>query len=174
MNANITTSTIYMNKTEAKAAGKVNSPEFIELNALRAAYPDFRIEVKTTKSKDSMKGLTAEYMEKFIEARIEKNEDEVDMTNLQTFYILRGRDEEGNKVALAPVVSYGELKQWFLAQYPEVEEMTKTVDDILAKAKAKRAAAKEKEKMEAAKAARAATMEILAKAKAKRAAALAQ
>ncbi len=174
MNANISMATIYMNKTEAKAAGKVGTPEFNELNALRAAYPDFRTEIKTTKSKDNMKGLTADYMEKFIEARIEKNEDEVDMVNLQEFYALRGRDEEGNKVALAPVVSYGELKQWFLAQYPEVEEMTKTVDDILAKAKAKRAAAKEKEKMEAAKAARAATNEILAKAKAKRAAALAQ
>ncbi len=174
MNANITTSTIYMTKTEAKAAGKVGTDAFKELKALRAEYPTFRIEVKGTKSKDTMKGLTADYMEKFIEARIAKNEDEADMDNLQVFYTLRGRDEEGNKVDFAPVVSYGELKMWFLTQYPEVEEMTKTVDDILAQAKAKRATAKEMAKQEAVKAARAATNEILAKARANRAATLAQ
>ncbi len=142
MYANIKTKEIIMSKKEAKAAGAVNTPEFHELNALRAANPGFRIEVKTTKSKDTMKGLTADYMEKFIEARIAKNEDEVDMENLQMFYTLRGRDEEGNKVDFAPVVSYGELKMWFLSQYPEIENMSKAVEDILKKAREKREAAK--------------------------------
>ncbi len=142
MYANIKTKEIIMSKKEAKAAGAVNTPEFRELNELRAAFPGFRIVVKATKSKDNMKGLTVEYMEKFIEARIEKNEDEVDMVNLQEFYALRGRDEEGVKVDFAPIASYGELKQWFLAQYPKIENMNKAVEDILKNAKAKREAAK--------------------------------
>ena len=55
-------------------------------------------------------------------------------------------DAHGNEIELARVASYGELKMWFLDAYPAVENMNKTVDDILAKAKknreAKRQAAK--------------------------------
>ena len=135
MNANISASTIIMSKTEAKAAGKVDSPEFQELATLRAAYPTFRIEIKASKSKGTMKGLTVPYMKKYIEAH-----DDAKKTNMTIFNALRGLDENGNENELARVATYGELKMWFLDTYPEVEDMNKTVDDILAKAKKNREA----------------------------------
>lgn len=137
MNANISSASIIMSKAEAKAAGKVNSPEFAELNALRAAYPTFRIVIKASKSKDSMRGLDTNYMERYIKAH-----DDAENTVLKEFYALRGLDDQGQKKELAQAVSYGELKMWFLAAYPEVEKMNETVNAILAKAKAKRLAAK--------------------------------
>ena len=45
MNANLMTKKIEMSKTEAKAAGKINSEKFNELNTLRSMYPTFEIEI---------------------------------------------------------------------------------------------------------------------------------
>ena len=137
MNANISSATIILSKAEAKAAGKTTSAEFAELNELRAAYPTFRIVIRASKSKDSMKGLDTNYMERYIKAH-----DDAENTILKEFYALRGLDENGAKKELAQAVSYGELKMWFLATYPEVEKMTETINTILKKAKAKRTAAK--------------------------------
>lgn len=68
MKAIINKKVIEMTKAEATAAGKTTSPEFTELNKLRAAFPGFRIVVKASKSKDNMKGLTVDYMKKYIAA----------------------------------------------------------------------------------------------------------
>ena len=136
MNANITNSTITMSKSEAKAAGKIGTTEFDMLKALRAAHPTFRIEIKASKSRDNMKGLDANYMEKYIKAHDKDGE------VLREFYSLRGRDENGKKIDFAPVAAYGTLKQWFLTYYPEVGNMNDTVAEILKKAEAKRQAAK--------------------------------
>ena len=142
MKAIIGKKVIEMNKAEAKAAGIYGSVAFDELKALRAEFPGFRIEVKASKSKDNMKGLNISYMKNYIE----KHDDE-DGTNMAIFNQLRGLDRTGNKVEFARVASTGELRMWFLDTYPEVEDMNKTVDDILAKAKknreAKRLAAKQ-------------------------------
>lgn len=136
MKAIIDAKMIEMNKTEAKAAGRFDSNEFHELAALRAAYPNFRIVIKTTKSKDNMKGLTAKYMENYISTH-----DDEDGTIMSTFRMLRGLDENGNTSEIADAVSYGELKMWFLSIYPDVEQFGK-VNEILAKAKATREAQK--------------------------------
>ena len=137
MYADITTSTIIMNKTESKNAGKFGTKEYNELKELRAEFPGFRIEIKTTKSKDNMKGLNLAYMKKYIEAHDDAE------NNLKIFYQLRGMDENGKKVDTMRVASMGEMKMWFLDTYPEVEDMNKTVDDILAKAKKNREAKRE-------------------------------
>lgn len=136
MNANIEKKTIELTKTESKAAGKTTSTEFAELNELRAAFPGFRIVVKTSKSKDNMKGLDTPFMEKYI-----KEHDDEDHTMLKEFYSLRGLDENGNKKKFGQAVPYGTLKQWFLTYFPEVADMNKTIEDILAKAQKKREAA---------------------------------
>ena len=128
MKAIIEAKAIEMNKTEAKAAGRFNSEAFKELAELRAAFPDFRIVVKSTKSKDNMKGLTVSYMEKYISSH-----DDEDGTIMSEFQMLRGLDEDGNESEIAEAVSYGELKMWFLSKYPEAERFE--VSEILAKAK---------------------------------------
>ena len=135
MKAIIGAKVIEMNKTEANAAGRVNSDAFKELSTLRAAYPDFRIVIKSVKAKDTMKGLSVSYMEKYISTH-----DDEDGTIMAEFRMLRGLDENGNKSELADAVSYGELKMWFLSYFPEAERFE--VNEILAKAKATREAQK--------------------------------
>jgi hypothetical protein len=141
MFANYEKKIIEMTKTESKAAGKFGTDEYMMLKELRAENPGFPIVIKASKSRDNMKGLTVAYMKKYIEAH-----DDAEKTNMTIFYSLRGLDADGNEIELARVATYGELKMWFLDTYPEVENMNKTVDDILAKAKknreAKRQAAK--------------------------------
>ena len=125
---------IEMTKSEAKAAGKYGTPEFEELNGLRAAYPTFRIVTKASKSRDNMKGLDTDYMEKYIKA----HDTTEDKAMLKEFYSLRGLDENGKKKQFAQAVPYGILKQWFLTYFPEVANMSNTIDEILAKAQKKR------------------------------------
>ena len=79
------------------------------------------------------------YMEQYI-----KVHDDADRSILKVFYQLRGLDENGKKVELAAAASFGELRMWFLNQYPEVEDMNATVDNILEKARKERAEKKAK------------------------------
>ena len=137
MKAIISKQVIEMTKAEAKAAGTYGTAEFVELANLRKEFPNFRIVTKTSKSKDNMKGLTTDYMEKYI-----KEHDDEDKTMLKEFYSLRGLDENGKKKQFAQAVPYGILKQWFLTYFPEVADMNNTIDEILKKAQAKREAAK--------------------------------
>lgn len=137
MKANIEAMVIEMSKAESKAVGKVNSNEFKELADLRAAYPNFRIVIRASKRKDSMKGLTVAYMEKFIKAH-----DDEDGTILMEFYTLRGLDENGNKVDFTIPAPYGQLKLWFLSKYPTVGQMTETVNRVIEQAKKNREAQK--------------------------------
>ena len=137
MFANYEKKVIEMTKSESKAAGKVGTNEYDTLKELRSENPTFRIVIKATKSRDNMKGLDTHYMERYIKAH-----DDAEQTILKEFYSLRGLDENGKKKDFAPVAPYGTLKQWFLTYYPEVGKMNDTVNEILAKAEAKRQAAK--------------------------------
>ena len=137
MKANIARSVIELTKAEAKNAGIYGTVEFEELANLRKEFPNFRIVTKTSKSKDNMKGLNTDYMEKYIKAH-DKSEDKA---LLKEFYSLRGLDENSKKKQFAQAVPYGILKQWFLTYFPEVANMTDTIDDILKRAQAKREAA---------------------------------
>lgn len=133
MKAIIERKVIEMTKAEEKAAGFFGTAEFEELKALREAYPGFRIVAKASKSRDNMKGLDTPFMEKYI-----KEHDDEDHTLLKEFYSLRGMDENGKKKQFGQAVPYGILKQWFLTYFPEVANMSDTVDKILAKAQKKR------------------------------------
>ena len=137
MFANYEKKIIEMTKTESKAAGKVGTTEYETLKELRSENPTFRIVIKATKSRDNMKGLDTHYMERYIKAH-----DDAEQTILKEFYSLRGLDESGKKMDFAPVAPFGTLKQWFLTYYPVVGKMNDTVNEILAKAEAKRQAAK--------------------------------
>lgn len=138
MNANYEKMVIEMTKSESKAAGKVGTAEYETLKELRSQNPGFRIVIKATKSRDNMKGLDTNYMERYIKAH-----DNEEHTALKEFYSLRGLDENGEKIDFASVASYGTLKQWFLTYYPEVAKMNDTVTAILKRAEAKRQAAKQ-------------------------------
>lgn len=138
MKFNYTTNTIEITTTEAKLASKYGSDKFNELQTMKLAEPSFKIEVvkPTAKKVDRFKGLTYAYMKEYIVAH------DSESTIIKTFYDLCGLDEEGNKMAFAAALSYGEVKQWFLTTYPEIENFAQAtrVNQIMEETKKKRAA----------------------------------
>lgn len=125
MYANLMTKKIEMTKTEAKAAGKPNTDEYNTLMQLMKDFPGYQIEIAKTSTKKTVrfKGLDFEYMQRYIEAH--------DKDKLETFYELRGLDKDGKKIGMAAAATYGEIKMWFLEQFPEIEEFGDKVNRII-------------------------------------------
>ena len=136
MNANLFSRKIEMTKTEAKAAGKPNTTEHNTLLELMKNFPGFQIEIvkSAAKKADRFKGLDINYMENYIKS----HKPEL----LETFYELRGLDANGKKVELAAAATYGEIKMWFLTQFPEIEKLGENVNKIIEEARKAREAQK--------------------------------
>lgn len=136
MNANLMTKKIEMTKTEAKAAGKLNTTEYDTLLELMNNFPGYQIEIVKTAAKkvDRFKGLDYNYMADYIKSHNEEL--------LKEFYTLRGLDENGKKVGMAAAASYGEIKMWFLEQFSEIEEMGEKVNKIIEETRKAREARK--------------------------------
>lgn len=134
MNANLMKKTIEMSKTEAKAAGKIGTPEFEKLKNYMAIYPGFVIQIKApAKRKVEFRGLDYKYMRGYIL----KHDDE-DGTIMAEFCELIAQDKK-DKVEGAEhlkAASYINVKKWFLAKFPEIkqykEEHQKRIEKILA------------------------------------------
>ena len=128
-----------VSKVEAKAAGKPSTNEYNTLLELLKNFPGYQIEIVKTAAKkvDRFKGLDYNYMADYIKSHNEEL--------LKEFYTLRGLDENGKKVGMAAAASYGEIKMWFLEQFPEVEKMAENVNEIIAKARNAREARKNAE-----------------------------
>lgn len=140
MFANLMEKKIEMTKAEAAKAGKMGTDKYNELAALMERFPNFEIVVvKTnTKSDDRLKGLTYEYMENYIKSHNE--------ALLAEFYEFCGKDEKGTKIKFGVSFTYGEVRMWFLEQFPEIENFDnrKKLDDkmkAIRKARAERKAA---------------------------------
>ena len=131
MFANLFERKIQMTKAEAKKAGIPGTEEYETLLDLMKNFPTFPIDIAKSVKKAPKIRLTNEFMENFIKS---KNHVE----NLKTFYELRGLDEKGEKKELAAAASHGEIKMWFLTQYPEVEKFDEKVNEIIKAAREKR------------------------------------
>lgn len=120
MNANLMTKKIEMSKNEAKAAGKIGTPEFEELRQYMAMYPGFEVQIKApAKRKVELRGLTYEYMKNYI-----KKHDDKDGKIMAEFNALIALDKK-NKVEGAEhleATGYLDVKKWFLAKFPEIKE----------------------------------------------------
>ncbi len=133
MNANLMTKKIEMSKKEAKAAGKIGTPEFEELKSYMAIYPGYEVQIKApAKRKVEFRGLTYEYMKNYI-----KKHDDENGTIMAEFRELIAQDKK-DKVEGAEhleATGYLDVKKWFLAKFPEIrqykEDHTKKVQDIL-------------------------------------------
>ena len=136
MNANLFSRKIEMTKTEAKAAGKPNTTEYNTLLELMKNFPGFQIEIvkSAAKKADRFKGLDINYMENYIKS----HKPEL----LETFYELRGLDADGKRVELAAAATYGEIKMWFLTQFPEIEKLGENVNKVIEEARKAREAQK--------------------------------
>ena len=83
-------------------------------------------EPQEAKKKESYKGLTYEYMEKYIKAHDE------DGSIMAEYEMLRGISEEAEE-AFAQSLSYMEMKDWFLHTYPAIADFHKKREEIMKK-----------------------------------------
>ena len=114
---------IEITKKFAAAAKYFGSQEYKMLQKARTHYPDYYVKVRSAARKaDHFKGLTFDYMEGYIKKH--------NMELLKNF-ILSGKTEEGKKKDFAAAATYGEIKKWFIEQFPELEIKRKTIDEIL-------------------------------------------
>ncbi len=133
--------TIEITKTFAQKASRVGTPEYHELLEVRRNFPKYKVVIQKAASKDSYKGLTYAYMEKYIKAH-----DDETGSLMAEFKELRGKDDDGEE-AMAESLSYGEIKMWFLAAFPEVKKFHEDRADRIKKIKeANKKAAAEKAK----------------------------
>ena len=132
MTINFTNNTIEMTKTESKAASKFGSEAYKQLQEARKDYPTYAVVIKAVSSKrESLKGLTYDYMEKYIAKHDDENQ-----SIMEEFKMLRGNTED----LLAESVSYAKVKEWFLATFPEIAAFHKKREEILAAVKTSKAA----------------------------------
>lgn len=129
--------TIEMNKTTAKAASIFGTDEYNALQAVRRDYPTFRIMTVAKKSaKSEYKGLTFEYMKKYIAQHDDENN-----TIMSKFLDLRGESKEAKAVG-ALSAGYSEIKAWFFEQYPAIQQFHEDRIALLKGAVEKQAAKK--------------------------------
>lgn len=128
MTIRYTTQTIEMTKKFAKAAEKFGSEEYKSLQEARRDNPTFKVVVvarKVAEKKDAYKGLTYEYMEKYINAHDDAE------ANMKKYKDLRGLTEEA-QAALAEPCSYLEIRTWFLKTYPAIAKFHEDRAKLLA------------------------------------------
>lgn len=104
-----------MSKKFATAASKYGTTEYMDLQAARRDYPNYKVVVKnTSRTNSSFKGLTYDYMEKYIKSHGTEEE--------QTEKFNAYKNKRLNVDCLSSATAYREVKEWFLEQYPEVAE----------------------------------------------------
>ena len=109
---NFNNKTIEISRTFAKKAANPMSDEFKELMSLRQSLAGFEVVVKAAPKrakKDSLKGLNYDFMKQYIERHDESGSVMKEFTKRT----VKSDDNLGT-------LSYGEVKAWFLEQYPEI------------------------------------------------------
>ncbi|MBQ9324594.1 MAG: hypothetical protein IJ246_02370 [Clostridia bacterium] len=120
--------TIEMNKTTAKAASIFGSEEYNALQAARRDYPTYRVVTVAKKNpKSAYKGLTCEYIEKYIEAH-----DDEEKSIMAEYKMLTGKSEAG-KDAMADPAKYALIKEWFFMTFPEIEKYNSDRENLIKK-----------------------------------------
>lgn len=123
-----TNKTIEITKKFDKLASKFGSDEYNALQEARRDYPTYKVVVASPKSgtkKNSYKGLTFEYMEKYI-----KSHDDEEKTIMSEYLDLRGESDEA-KENLAESVSYLEIREWFLDKFPAIKKFHNDRKELL-------------------------------------------
>ena len=121
---------IVMTRKFAAKAADPRSAEYALLQETRKAYPTFEVRRHTNKphsNKECYKGLTYDYMEKYIQAHDE------DQSIMKEYQMLRGLTSEAQE-ALADSCSYQEIKNWFLAKFPAIEKFHSMRQNLLSAA----------------------------------------
>jgi hypothetical protein len=127
-------SAIEMNKIFAKMIENPQSDEYALLQKIRQDYPVYKVrirQIKKNSTKETYKGLTYEYMRNYIIThpkgiREEKDKDGKD----KKINVLLEKFEELKLISQCQAKSrrYPVIKNWFLAQYPEIAKFGMDAD----------------------------------------------
>ena len=110
--------TITLNKKEMTAASRFGSDEYKKLQTARRDYPGFTVTTaphKVKKQRETCKGLTYAYMEKYI-----KTHD--DSGSIMVEFKKRCGNPINPADQLPTPYTYAENKAWFLGKYKDVAE----------------------------------------------------
>ncbi len=119
-------SKIVMDRMFAKSARDVDSDAYNKLQRARADYPNYTVEIygiSRNKNKETYRGLTYAYMERYISLY------DPDGSIRSEYDVLRLRAE-------CHTIRYPAIKHWFLTKFPEVKDLKMgsfTIDDLPAK-----------------------------------------
>ena len=119
MKINQKNQTIEMSKKFAKAAAVFGSKEYRQLQEVRQDYPNFRVVTisrKAVAKKETVKGLSYEYMERYIQKY-----DDDKKSIMAEYLMLRGKTAEAEE-ALAESCTYLEMREWFLKKFPAIAQ----------------------------------------------------
>ena len=108
---------IVMNTTFAKMSEDTRSDEYALLQKVKMENPGFSVcrrQIKSNPKKDTYKGLTYEYMKKYIKLHETKEEAEKVIAYLEDQILISKC--HGQRLR------YPTIKKWFLAKYPEVAQ----------------------------------------------------
>ena len=106
---------IEMNTTFAKEMRNPLSDEYALLQKVKMENPGFTVsrrQIKSNPKKDTYKGLTYEYMKKYIKLHETKEEAEKVIAYLEDQILISKCHSQR--------LRYPTIKKWFLAKYPEV------------------------------------------------------
>ena len=124
MKVNMFERTIVLTKKEMTAASRYGSDAYKELQNARRDNPGFEVVtisrvVKT--QRETYKGLTYEYMEKYI-----KSHDDAEKTVWKEYMIYRGTPiDPADELPVAH--TYKQMKAWFLDKYEEIAKFYENI-----------------------------------------------
>ena len=115
---------IVLTKKEMTAASRYGSDAYKELQNARRDYPGYEVVIvtKTVKTqRETYKGLTYEYMERYI-----KSHDDAEETIWKEYMIYRGTplDPADERPA---AYTYSQMKSWFISKYEAVAKFYENV-----------------------------------------------
>ena len=134
--------TIELTKAFATASSKYGTDEYAELQIVRKDYPNYKVVTIARKApkndKPTYKGLTYEYMEKYIMAHDDENQ-----TIMNEYLVLRGKSEAEEDLETS--FNYQKMKDWFVDKYPEIANFHQKRTELIEKAQQKKATKREEE-----------------------------
>lgn len=115
---NVRKHTIEITKAFEKKASNFNSPEYKDLIKARKENPDYRVVVVAGSKRrdDTYKGLTYEYMEKYMSMKEDKEGLEM---------LSQIRKQKDDELSFEKTQSFLKTRKWFLEKYPELQVKSK-------------------------------------------------
>ena len=112
---NYATEIIEITKAFEKKAGIYGSQAYNELATVRKDFPNFKLKISESRGSNGFKGMDYDFMRTYISAHEDAEKRSAEFEKLVE-----------NKL------SYGEIKQWFISEFPIFEKCNTRAQWILA------------------------------------------